>query len=276
MAAIGQTQSRPGPAPAPATLRTPLFIVGIVLAVFAFVAMFAVGLLLARGTQSVTQVKVVVAAQDIQARQPITLDVVTLGQVPSNAVPPRSIQSLADITSLFAVVPIYKGEVLTANVLASSPDNLGAETQFLPIPTGYVALPIPAGEQQAVAGYITQGDYIDVIASVDMSQFSSALKGPVSRTVFINLYVIRVGPQSAVPRQGATQGVASSLTVVMTECDAQYMTWLINNATLKYTLRSPKDYGTSNPSPDAACPSDTLPRGVGKGEVDARWGFTRP
>jgi pilus assembly protein CpaB len=275
MAAIGQTQSRPGPAPAPATLRTPLFVVGIVLAVFAFVAMFAAGLLLSRGSQSVTQVKVVVAAQDIQARQPITLDVVTMGQVPSNAVPPRSLPSLADITSLFAVVPIYKGEVLTANVLAANPDLIApGQTSFLPIPQGYVAVTIPAGEQQEVAGYVSQGDYLDVIATVDLSQFGK--HGTATMTVFVDLYVLRVGPETAAPRQGQPQGVASSLTVLMTECEAQYMTWLLSSATLRYTLLSREDYGAANPKPDPSCPSTTLGKRVTAAEVDARWGFTRP
>ncbi len=277
MATITPIQGRPGTTPPRTTtpVRTPLFVVGIALALFAFVAMFGVGLLLARGTQSVSQVKVVVASEDIQARQPITLDTVTLGQVPSNAVPPKSITSLTDISSFFALVPIYKGEVITANVVAVNLDEIvvGNSSSFLPIPTGWVAVTIPSGEEQAVAGFVAQGDYINIIATVNLSDFAPKLHGNATRTVFTNVYVIRVGPESAAPRQGQPQGVSSSLTVLMTECDAQFMTWLQYDSTLKYTLLSHHDYGTSTPAPDPACPSTTLPGPVTTAQANARWEF---
>jgi len=60
--------------------------------------------------------------------------------------------------------------------------------------------------------------------------------------VFSNLHVIRVGPPSTAPKEGQPQGVVSSLTAVLTLCDAQYMNWLLVNASLKYVLISYHDY----------------------------------
>ena len=71
------------------------------------------------------------------------------------------------------------------------------------------------------------------------------------------------------------QGVASSLTVLMTPCDAEYMTWLITNASMRYTLRSDRDYGSSPTGPDPSCPVGTNLGRVGPAEVDARFAFTR-
>jgi hypothetical protein len=63
--------------------------------------------------------------------------------------------------------------------------------------------------------------------------------------------------------------------VLMTQCDAQYMDWLLQNATLKYTLLSYHDYQTATPSPDPECPPLTAPGLIGPTQVDARWGFSK-
>src|SRR3989442_12688540 len=81
MAAIGQTR------PARTTnIRTPLFILGVGLALLAFLVMFAFGMLFANRSQTGTQVRVVVAAQDIDAREPITPDMLTTALIPTAAV----------------------------------------------------------------------------------------------------------------------------------------------------------------------------------------------
>lgn len=254
-----------------------MFIVGVALALIAFLAMFAFGILFARGSQGTSQVTVVVASQDIQPRQPITLDLVTTTSLASNAVPPRAITRLTDVTSYFAQVTIYKGEVISANLVASNPDAITAGTYsaYLPIPTGYVAVAIPSAEQQAVAGFIAQGDYINVIATADLSEFASNRHGSVTMTVFTDVLVIRVGAQSAAPGAGQAQGVSSSLTVLMTQCDANFITWLLANSTLKYELLSSKDYQTSPPAANQACPGTKAAHGVTAAAVDARWSFTK-
>jgi Flp pilus assembly protein CpaB len=272
MAAIGQ--SRPTTA---TTIRTPLFILGVALALLAFLVMFAFGIVFANRYQPVGQARVVVAAQDIDPREPITPDMVTLGTVPANAIPPKAFLRLPDLSGYSALVLIYKGQAITANVVASNPDQIasGTASSFLPIPQGYVAMTLPTSEQQGVAGFIAQGDYIDVIATVNTGQFSPASPRTVARTVFNSLYVIRVGTQSVVPRQGQVQGLATSITVVMSLCDAQYMDWLLANATVKYALLSYHDYQKSAAPADAGCPSTAAPALIGPTQVDARWGFTK-
>jgi hypothetical protein len=95
----------------------------------------------------------------------------------------------------------------------------------------------------------------------------------VVRTVFRNLDVIRVGPAST--SSGVSQ-ITSSLTVLMTACDSEYMFWFLNNAVLKYTLESFRDYEQTPNRPDPSCPSLTAAGGVGPREVDKKWKFTTP
>jgi Flp pilus assembly protein CpaB len=271
MAAIGKAR------PATGGIRTPLFILGVALALLAFLAMFAFGILFVSHSQAGGQVRLVVAARDIDPREPITSDMVAMTSIPASAQPPKAIASIADLSGFSALVVIYKGQVITANMVASNPDQLaaGAASSFLPIPQGDVAMTLPTSEQQGVAGYVAQGDYIDVIATVNTSLFSPVSPRMVTRTVFTSVYVIRVGPQSLAPRQGQTQGVTSSLTVVMSQCDAQFMNWLILNASLKYTLLSYHDYSKAVAPADATCPSTTVPGMIGPAQVDSRWSFTK-
>jgi hypothetical protein len=93
------------------------------------------------------------------------------------------------------------------------------------------------------------------------------------RTVFRNLDVIRVGPAT-----GASGGqqVTSSLTLLMTPCDSEFLFWFLNNAILKYTLESFKDYEPTPNQPDPSCPKLSSAAGVGPREVDAKWHFTTP
>jgi Flp pilus assembly protein CpaB len=272
MAAIGQAR----PAQPASGVRTPIFILGVALALGAFLLMFMFGLIFAGRVQGGGTTRVIVAQQAIGPRMPITADMLTSSAIPNSAVPPQAFLRVADLTGYFAVVPIYKGEPITANIVSANPDLINPSSSYLPIPPGYLALTLPTGEQQGVAGFIAQGDYIDVIATVNTAQFSSVNPRVVTLTVFKDVYILRVGPQSVVPRQGQPQGVASSLTVLLTLCDAEYMDWLLTNATLKYALESYHDYRPGPTGPDPNCPSTAAPALIGPSEVQARWKFARP
>jgi hypothetical protein len=55
----------------------------------------------------------------------------------------------------------------------------------------------------------------------------------------------------------------TSLTVVVTECQAEVITWFLASASLKYTLQSPQDYlKTGTLQPDPKCPTVGDAKGV--------------
>ena len=255
--------------------RTPLFVAGMALALLAFLIMFAFGLVFANRSGG-GQLRVVVASEPISARDPIDPGALTTITVPASAAQPRYFAQPSQLAGTYALVDIAKGQALTANLVATNPDQIPAGTpSYLPIPQGFIAMTLPTSEQQGVAGYIAPGDYIDVIATVNSTLLSpGALPRQLTRTVFSSLHVLRVGPQSGVPRQGQVQGVSSSVTVLMSLCDAQYLEWLLVNATLKYALLSYKDYAASQPAADASCKPTAIPSDViGPKLVEKRWGF---
>jgi pilus assembly protein CpaB len=243
-------------------------IIGAILAVLAFAA--AAGLAsLSLLQQNTVGTRVVVARNDIGARTKIQSSDLELGVI--NPAPKEAFTEVSQVAGKGARVDIPAGSPVTANLIAPAGDLLSSsDVAFLPIPSGYVAVTVPTGEQVGVAGYPQVGDRITMLATLNTSIFGASPAAPVVRTVFDNLDIIRVGPVTS----QATSGVPSSLTLLMTGCDAEYLFWLLNNAVLKYALESFTDYAATPNQPDPACPKLSSAGGVGPKEVDKRWHFT--
>ncbi len=246
-------------------------IVGTALALLAFLAAAALArapsLLSAAGTGT----KVVVAKANITARTRISASDLEL--VAISPIPPSSFTSIGAVAGKGARVDIIAGEAITNHLISDQPDVLASSgSTYLPIPSGYVAVTIPTSEQTGVAGYIQVGDRIAILASVNTSVFGPGTPVQAVRTVFTDLVVIEVG---AISQSQGQASVGTSLTVLMTACDSEYLYWLLNNAQLKYELESYKDYGTLPSAADPNCPTVLKAAGVGPSDVDARWHFSR-
>jgi Flp pilus assembly protein CpaB len=236
---------------------------------------------------------VIIAKQTIPLRHTITdadLDVEKVSGAFTSA--NNTYANKTDLINLIAEIQITKGSVITSDMLAKDIGLVpaGSAPAYLPLASGYVALTIPTGEQQGVAGHITLGDYFTVIASANVTVFATGTAtavGPpkvVSKTVFTNVRVIGLGPATAnvQPAGGASAGgtsgpiggVVSSLTIELTQCDAEYFTWFLNNTSLKYTLESFHDYLTAPSAADPTCPTVLSAQGVSQKEVEARYHFT--
>lgn len=247
-------------------------VIGAILAVLAFAAAATIASLPLLQTQS-GGTKVVVATHDIKARTVIQES--DLGFASYNPPPPLAFFAIKDLKGKGARVDIAANAPITANIVAASSDLLSSsDVAYLPIPAGYVALTVPTSEQVGVGGYIQTTDRISMLATVNTSIFGKVPGASVVRTVFHDVYVIKVGPVATTQSstQSSTQTLTSSLTVLMTFCDAEYLTWLVTNAALKYELESYKDYAAAPKDLDAKCPIS----GVGPAQVDNRWKFTTP
>jgi hypothetical protein len=100
------------------------------------------------------------------------------------------------------------------------------------------------------------------------------------------VHIIGLGPASSnvQPASGtaagggssaASTGVTSSLTIELTQCDAEFFTWFLGNTQVRYTLESFNDYLKQPPNaPDPTCPTVLTAQGVSQKEVDARYHFT--
>ena len=273
---------RPEPAPrsarrvpSPASNRRLYLTLGALLAIAGVVLTFLLGLRLAAAPGG--DVSVVVAARDIQSRTAITADDLTVAHFPASLAPDRHLSSISDALGSYVVVSVPRGQALTSNLVAKSPDVIDQPGQaYLPIPAGWVAVSLPTSDQMGVGGFIQPGDYISVLAMANTSVFPNGANRVVTKQVFSNLRVIRVGSINAQPQAGsgapATGGI---LTVITTECDAEYLNWLVANTSLRYVLESYKDYAPAPTTADAKCPTIVSGTGVGPAQVDNRFGFTK-
>ena len=272
-------------------------IVGLLLALVAFGAVFLLGSVGGGGAIGGPSTTVVIAKQAIPLRHQITegdLSTAKIALTGNEASLNNIYGSTKDVVNLIAQINISKGAAITSDMLAKDINLVptGAAPAYLPLAKGYVAMTVPTGELQGVAGHISTGDYVTVIVSGSVNAVSTktgqtGITKVVSKTVFTNLRIIGLGPASAnVTSAGggssttssgssATTGITSSLTVELTQCDAEFMTWFLNNMQIKYTLESYKDYGTApTDSQDPACPAITAAGGVTQTQVDARYHFT--
>src|SRR5881296_3187796 len=241
-------------------------IIGAVLAVLAFATAAGIASLpLIQGNTSGT--KVVIAAHDIKARtviQASDLTVTNLAQPP-----PQTFGTVKEVAGKGSRVDIPATMPITANLVAPSGDLLSnSDVAYLPIPKGWVAVTVPTGEQVGVGGYVQVGDRITMLATINTQLLGQSPGRNVVLTVFRDVDVLRVGPANG----GTTTGVVtSSLTVLMTSCDSEYLFWLLNNASMKYVLESYTDYAGAPTQPDAKCPGVSSATGVGPKDIDSRW-----
>jgi len=207
----------------------------------------------ASATNSSPQMTVVYATRDLEPRVPITADVLGTKVISVPQTYPKVyFISVAAVQGMVPLVAITQGQAITSNDVAKPSQALGSQSEYLAIPSGYVALTIPTSEQQGVADYIQPGDYISVIATVSTAGKVAA------KTIFTQLHVIKVGAHSSQAAASAT-----SLTVLVTQCQAEVITWFLTYASLKYALESFHDYlQPGAQTPDPGCPSVAAAKGV--------------
>jgi Flp pilus assembly protein CpaB len=237
------------------TSRRPFTLLGILLALLVIVA-FVLVALNAQQAGTSPQKTIVVTTSDLPPRIPIDAGSLALKTIPVPADYPQVYFSqIQEVAGTIPLVAIPMGQAVTSNDVAKPSQALGSQSEYLPIPSGYVAITIPTSEQQGVANYIQPDDYISVIATV-----STGAK-VASKTIFTNLHVIKVGTAASSSAGGTSS--ATSLTVVVTECQAEIITWFLTYASMKYALESYHDYlQPGAQTPDPTCPSVGAAKGV--------------
>jgi pilus assembly protein CpaB len=198
-------------------------------------------------------VKVLVATRDIPAGT--AGSTVASGgylkseRVPRRAVVPGSVVSGAPLTSLVATDPIHKGEQVTLR-------QFGPMTQagiFAKFSGRERAVAITGEPTQLLAGTVSDGDRVDVVADVQYS--SRGLSRASSRVILRNLLVLEAPDGD----DSGTGGEKASTTLVMTDLQAQTMSWALENSKWFLALRP-----TARPR-DSAANLETLKTFLGRG-----------
>ncbi|HEY8643617.1 MAG TPA: Flp pilus assembly protein CpaB [Candidatus Dormibacteraeota bacterium] len=245
-------------------INVPVIGIGAVIAVLGF----AITVVLARSTAppggATGSQAVVVASRDLEQRTTLQAGDLTVAHWTPADVPPGALAKPEAATGQVLLASLKQGQPVLANQVGKATDVTGQQPAFLPLAPGFVAATLPSAELPGVGGYVQPGDYIDIVAIV-----ASRTGGTANvRTIYSGVRVIRVGPAGST----AAAGPASSLTLAVSECQAEYLNWFVANAGLKFTLLAHDDYAAAAAAPaDTSCPAGGSAKGVTESDIRARW-----
>lgn len=208
-------------------------------------------------------VGVYVATQDIP-RGLVASDLVSRGlveqiQMPRRYVAAGALSSVDGVGDRILGASVSKGEMLTAGRFQSASE---AGLAFS-VPKGFVAVTIPVDEARGVAGLISPGDHVAILATVEKKSARDAE----TRVLIPGVQVLAVGQNTAdgsEAPEGQTGGVLSSgqgaadskstpttiVTVAVSAADAEKVVFAIESGSIWLALLP----GTTS----------SVPRGVGQ------------
>lgn len=238
----------------------------------------------AASTAATTTLSRVVAAEDIPARTRVTVDMLQVQAIPTDAALVNAFASTESVVGLVTRFPISANEQIGPQKVGATFDDGDIADNGLSfvIPSGFRAVAISVTESSAVGGLIVAGDHVDVIALLDedLAGIEKAV------TVIQNVEVLSVAQisQEAVPppvtgdaelEEGSTartaadgtlgvrplepeaQPSARTVTLAVRPDDAQTLALVEQHATMWLTLRAIDDDETV-----VIQDSDLLPIGV--------------
>jgi pilus assembly protein CpaB len=241
-------------------------VIAIVLAVIlAIIATFAL-LSYIRGVETRTQeefepVDAFVAAELIpagtSAEAAVASGLIQPRAIPQASLPANAIGALAQIEGTVAVVDILPGEVIVA-------DRFGATTAgprgLRPIPQDREAISIEVGVVQGVAGFISPGDQVSVIAQLQLPADLTAAEdeeeeGAAQEEITFVQYLLQDVEVLAVGRRVVQEGedqVQQTEQILMTLAlepeDAERLVYAYNNGSLHFTLLPAESDDPDDPS----------------------------
>jgi pilus assembly protein CpaB len=186
---------------------------------------------------------VLIAAQEISARERITETMFHTEMRPQSSLEPDSLGSANQAVGSLAMVTIPLGAQLTSA-------DIGTAVAFaLPVrlQPGMRAVSIAIDKVKGVSGMILPGDRVDVIA---IPPNQSNQPPPKAVTIFRGIRVLAVGSslENASATPGPDEQSATTVTLEVNPKQADQLAWADSNANLRLALRSPREPVRSEPT----------------------------
>lgn len=199
-------------------------------------------------TPEIVMGEVVVPLSTIPAHVQVTQEMVEIKEMPAEAIHDQAVTSLEEIVGATTKTELFPDEQIFRErmVLQETDTELSYR-----IPETMRAITIPITEVSGIAGYISQGDRVDLLAVYSLER--EDMTETTVYTQLQNVEVLAVGPKSVAP-EGESAALPTSLTVLVNPNQAEVVTYAVLNGTIQLTLRNPADtgktevksYGTAN------------------------------
>ncbi|MGB6387409.1 MAG: Flp pilus assembly protein CpaB [Terriglobales bacterium] len=179
------------------------------------------------------EVRVVVAADDIQVGTKLDTHDVGLITIPQSAVPPGAFSDTSRVIGRGAVLPVSKGDFILQSKLAAL--NAGAGLPSM-IPQGMRAVSVRVNDVVSVAGFVQPGTRVDVLATGNEGSGNDRQ----TTTVLENVAVIAVGKNLG--GNGSPDSPAAPvITLLVSPDDAQKLALVSQEGRIQLSLRNPLD-----------------------------------
>lgn len=178
---------------------------------------------------------VVVANGNILPGTEITADLLLIAKV-SPEMAQDTFASAGELVGRVAQAPIYKGQPVIGKLLApkGSPSGLAGL-----VPPGMRAIAIEVNEFSGVAGFLTPGCRVDVLATLQGDRNGEL----VSRTVVQNVMVTAIGQRMSVQREsGRDEQPFRSVTIIATPEEAKAIELAAATGRPRLVLRNQGDH----------------------------------
>ncbi|HYR61818.1 MAG TPA: RcpC/CpaB family pilus assembly protein [Actinomycetota bacterium] len=164
--------------------------------------------------------------------------------VPASARPADAVTDLSQVSSLQALRNIEAGEVIAASQFGAA-GTPNTSTSGLAIPVGHNAITVTSPFPQAVAGYVSPGDLVNV--------YMTNKDGQAARLLVSNVSVLATVPANAAAPKTGTPATASPVagdvffTLSLTPAESEKVIFAQTYESLYYGLVHPGDGPAASP-----------------------------
>jgi pilus assembly protein CpaB len=209
---------------------------GLSLAVTTFLYVTVIGPKSVQPASATPKAAVVTIARPVPAYTKLGPDDVVVKEMPADLVPTGALREASMASNRLTKAPMFPGEaVIDAKLFAA-----GQETpSSLPLPKGMRAVTVAVNEVVGVAGFISVGSFVDVIATMEVDQKA------VSRIILQGIQVLAAA-QNPQPEDEARAKIVSSVTLAVTPQAAEELTMATEKGTIRLAMRNPLESGTAD------------------------------
>lgn len=216
-----------------------VYITAVFIAIIAGVATYMFASELQKNTKikDAPMSEVVVAIQDIKENTIITAEMIEVRLYTSASVSPGAVSKLEDLVGKLARYPISTGEQILMNKLIAigeKDEKAALSYQLLP---GEYAFSLVIGSQEGVSGFITRGDYVDVLYT-DQKDDGTYKTDFVMRDVYVLRTSNRAANSAADAQGGAEITSYMELTFKLDEAQCLKLSDILAKGSVRLVLKS--------------------------------------
>ena len=179
---------------------------------------------------------VVVVRSDVAIASSLSRDQLDMAQWPVNHVPPGAIASVEEAIGRVVRRPLAKGEPVLFSALFDQGASGGLRAVISP---KFRAVTVKVDNVIGVAGFVTPGSRVDVMATLRRVDHSNAL--PYSKVILQNIRVLAVDQNLERISDGAPPEQVSVVTLEVEPSQAERLVYAAHEGRLQLAMRAPGD-----------------------------------